>query len=29
MTISLCTLSLKFDKNCHDAVQLSKSKKKA
>ena len=25
----LCTLSLKFDKKCYDAVQLSKSKKKA
>ena len=29
MTIPLCTLSLKFDENCYDAVQLSKSKKKA
>ena len=24
----LCTLSLKFDKKCYDAVQLSKSKKR-
>ena len=29
MTIPLCTLSLKFDKKCYNAVQLSKSKKKA
>ena len=29
MTIPLCTLSLKFDKKCYDAVQLTKSKKKA
>mgnify|MGYP000220617539 CR=1 FL=1 len=29
MTILLCTLSLKFDKKCYLAVQLSKSKKKA
>ena len=28
-TSLLCTLLTKFDKNCHDAVQLSKSKKKA
>ncbi len=25
----LCTLSLKFDNKCYDAVQLTKSKKKA
>ena len=28
-TSLLCTLLTKFDKKCHDAVQLSKSKKKA
>ena len=29
MTIPLCTLSLKLDKKCYLAVQLTKSKKKA